>query len=297
MPLFFFLSGLFIERSASREASGFITSKLRTIVYPYVLWSILQGAAQTVLSGVANHKASLLEIVTALPIKPFAHFWFLYALFFCSIMYLVLYKAGLRRWAIVVLGGIFYATTDLFGLGSWDGGYMLRKNFLYLAAGAVASKALCENGPRLRTSGLIMSAIGCFSLLLVEAQTHLAGTITLAQPIIAGLGITGTLAMAFIGSRSGRHGLMTYLGAASLPIYLAHVLGSAAARVALQKIAHINTLWVHLLAGVVLGIAFPVGLHWAAEKLRMPYLFTLPSAPRRKVRTQAVTAQGPVQKP
>src|SRR5687767_4607121 len=46
MPLFFFLSGLFIERSASRETSTFITTKLRTIVYPYVLWSILHGAFQ-----------------------------------------------------------------------------------------------------------------------------------------------------------------------------------------------------------------------------------------------------------
>lgn len=45
MPLFFFLSGLFFWHSMSnRGANGVFLSKIDTVFYPFVLWSILQAA-------------------------------------------------------------------------------------------------------------------------------------------------------------------------------------------------------------------------------------------------------------
>ena len=44
MPLFFFLSGLFfIESLARRGRIGLLANKLDTLIYPYILWSLLQG--------------------------------------------------------------------------------------------------------------------------------------------------------------------------------------------------------------------------------------------------------------
>ena len=55
MPLFFFLSGLFFEGSLQRNGSErFVFSKLDTLIYPYVLWSFLQGGIEVALSSLTN---------------------------------------------------------------------------------------------------------------------------------------------------------------------------------------------------------------------------------------------------
>ena len=41
MPLFFFLSGLFLFRSGAKSLSAFTSEKLGTIVYPYFIWSVI----------------------------------------------------------------------------------------------------------------------------------------------------------------------------------------------------------------------------------------------------------------
>jgi len=50
MPLFFFLSGLFFLHSLERRGPGALTAnKIDTIVYPYVLWSLIQGLTEVAL--------------------------------------------------------------------------------------------------------------------------------------------------------------------------------------------------------------------------------------------------------
>ena len=43
MPLFFFLSGLFFRFAAKAGRGGLIINKVDTIVYPFIVWSLLQG--------------------------------------------------------------------------------------------------------------------------------------------------------------------------------------------------------------------------------------------------------------
>ena len=44
MPLFFFLSGLFFYSSLlKRGRAGLVLNKVDSILYPYVLWSLIQG--------------------------------------------------------------------------------------------------------------------------------------------------------------------------------------------------------------------------------------------------------------
>src|SRR6059058_582095 len=54
MPLFFFLSGLFVERGARRSAGVFFDSKVRTILYPYFLWATIQCLFVRAASGYAK---------------------------------------------------------------------------------------------------------------------------------------------------------------------------------------------------------------------------------------------------
>lgn len=81
MPLFFFLSGLFLLGSlAKRGWGGLVLSKVDTIFYPYIVWSLIQGLIEVALSGSTNGNVTL-EQVFSLLWQPRAQFWFLYTLF------------------------------------------------------------------------------------------------------------------------------------------------------------------------------------------------------------------------
>ena len=51
MPLFFFLAGLNVPHSLRRGTGPFLSSKVWTLAYPYVLWSLIQGGV--ILLGLA----------------------------------------------------------------------------------------------------------------------------------------------------------------------------------------------------------------------------------------------------
>lgn len=43
MPLFFFLSGLFASKWAQKEPKVALLNKIKSLVYPYFIWSFSQG--------------------------------------------------------------------------------------------------------------------------------------------------------------------------------------------------------------------------------------------------------------
>ena len=78
MPLFFFLSGLFFYGSLQkRGAQALVLTKVDTILYPYIVWSLLQGTAEVLLSRYTNGNVGLARVLNLL--EPRAQFWFLYA--------------------------------------------------------------------------------------------------------------------------------------------------------------------------------------------------------------------------
>src|SRR3984885_9435504 len=55
MPLFFILSGIFINGSIARTTTGpLIYTKLENLLYPYLLWSFIQVTLKIALRGSTN---------------------------------------------------------------------------------------------------------------------------------------------------------------------------------------------------------------------------------------------------
>ncbi|HEY9888328.1 MAG TPA: acyltransferase family protein, partial [Candidatus Obscuribacterales bacterium] len=54
MPLFFFLSGLLLPKSFAKNLTTVLGKKAKTILYPFLLWSFIQGAIQLALSNYTN---------------------------------------------------------------------------------------------------------------------------------------------------------------------------------------------------------------------------------------------------
>ena len=118
MPLFFFLSGLFL--TASFKSKGFsrvVGSKIDTIVYPYILWSLLQGGVEVVLSTHTNGNVTIGEVMSLFT-SPRAQFWFLYALFLVFLTSLgALYFFGVKVLPVLlVLSAALYLWLPEFNL-------------------------------------------------------------------------------------------------------------------------------------------------------------------------------------
>jgi fucose 4-O-acetylase-like acetyltransferase len=90
MPLFFLLSGFFFSKSvAKRGTVNFGLSKVNTLLYPYILWAVIQITLQIVFSRFSNAERSGGDFLDIL-VQPRAldQLWYLFALFNVTMLYL-----------------------------------------------------------------------------------------------------------------------------------------------------------------------------------------------------------------
>ncbi len=80
MQAFFFISGLLAYQTGRKTAGGFIAAKLRTIAYPYFVWSVIQILLMLAMAGRTRHEAHWTDLLT-IAYRPIMQFWFLYAFF------------------------------------------------------------------------------------------------------------------------------------------------------------------------------------------------------------------------
>ncbi len=136
MPLFFFVSGLLAEtRSRSPAAGAFVVGKLRTLAWPYLLWSVVQVALHWLASPVANHRVDTSALLR-LAWEPVEQFWFLYVLFVLSVGWSLLRRTGATAPALLGAAALIYFVPGHVGLGSWGVLYMVASNAVWFAAGA-----------------------------------------------------------------------------------------------------------------------------------------------------------------
>ena len=54
MPLFFFISGMFVSSSVQKPLGIYTLDKVRSVAYPYFAWCLIQGLIQIGLSSYTN---------------------------------------------------------------------------------------------------------------------------------------------------------------------------------------------------------------------------------------------------
>jgi fucose 4-O-acetylase-like acetyltransferase len=271
MPVFFLLSGLFIEGSVGRPFGSFLGGKLRTIMYPYFVWSVLQEIVRS-----ATGAASLRD-VWQIAYHPVMQFWFLYVLFLLGVIYVVLRKTGLPPWAFGVLVIALYAMLQ-FGvsLGSWGVIYMLALNGIYFAAGALDGPVrLPERFERHRPAPLLVFSVFIFGLLVAAVAAGLQSG-SWIRPVLGLLGSAATLALANALFRLGLCGFLLGWGRLSLEIFVAHTIFSAGIREVLTRL-HVGSPAIHVAAGLVAGMAGPILLVAVLKRLGIGFAFSLPA--------------------
>jgi fucose 4-O-acetylase-like acetyltransferase len=275
MPLFFLISGLFAERQVERSAGVFLRDKLATIIYPYVVWSWIQSLSQIALSRYTNRKPSLDELTWIL-VEPVQQFWFLYALFWISVIYYILRRSRLSpQWVLLIFAALRLSGNISLPLKLWVVIYFVKWFGIYVSLGSVFNgygwTERVNRAPAWKLA--LTAAVGYF---VVTASLYRASDVLGVAALSTSLcGIAATLALAVLLSRAPGLDFVRVLGVYSLEIYVAHVIASAGARIVLQKIFQVQDVATHLVIGTVCGIVFPLMLTWLCRRFHADFLFRL----------------------
>jgi len=267
------LSGLFLFRSTRKPWKEFTFDKIRTIAYPYFVWSAITITIKSALGGLVTHPYALSDIPLIF-YSSIDQFWFLYVLFVLLIAVSVLLKLGATPWPIFGLAVLIYPGL----LPITSGGLIVatRLMAIYLAIGLIVGVtrdvrtfssarvgwlAVCVAG------GLMLSSFGGWSALPYP---------TAIQPALAVSGIGAVVALALLLNKLNIDAAIRFLGRHSLEIYLVHTIGSAAVRIALIKLAYVSDPASHLVLGTLAGLFLPIAVVVFFDRIGFRFGFSLP---------------------
>jgi fucose 4-O-acetylase-like acetyltransferase len=298
MPLFFFVSGLFIQRSAQRGWGEFAKRKVGSIIYPYLVWSLLQGALLAVTKPQTTTLGDLAGL-WRISYDPRDHFWFLYSLMVITVLFWVCEKIR-PLWLFVGLSIALFSgyILDLQlaispAIDQWPVFYITRPMLLYFALGAIVIRqpwfAALQNrsiGQLVTLASLAVAALSALvTVALAIAQGQPLDTVLayrLCWPLMAAVGIAAVVLFSLAIARSGKAQFLETWGRLSLQIYVAHVIFTAVLRIISQKLFKTPDPILFLIFGTAIGMVGPIGLDWLSQRFNMPYLFALKETPSAK---------------
>ncbi|MEP6583069.1 MAG: acyltransferase [Ginsengibacter sp.] len=293
MPLFFIVSGVFVTSSfVKRGMEKFVKTKLRTILYPYFLWGIIQITLQLVFSKYVNGgiKPGSYLYLLYLP-REIEQFWYLYALFNVTVLYVILkYYLGLKPWHHLALGLVFFLVSSYLYRSNIIIGFVsdILHYYIFIALGDFISGFI-----RNRTKWKFYASWRLFFLLILPftlSQIYfLYSNIPFPQtkyqyveyfkPLIflpiAMIGCAFVINIAFILQKYATATWLRVLGKHSLYIYVSHVIVVAGLRILLTKGLQVHSIPLLLTTGIIFGLVVPVLLYKIAVRINMPWIFTL----------------------
>lgn len=277
IPLFLLLSGMLAANSLARRGVALLPHRARSILVPYALWSAIFVCANLALGGAANDPLRLADLAT-MAWRPVSIYWFLWVLFACHCLAVAarpLGRAGTAALA-AALAAVFFLLSPPYPLGALCLFQFFFMSGLLLAPALPALSA--RRGPVFLAGAALSGAAGVagVALLLTQGASGFVETGRDYAPwfLLAPLpGLVLAWAVARLTQGGSLGALLTFLGRRSLPIYVAHILFTAATRLALRKALHTDALWLHLAAGTLIGVAGPLLLHALLTRLGLGLLY------------------------
>lgn len=278
MPLFFFLAGLFFASSLrKRGPENFMITKVNTLLYPYILWCLIQLSLQLFFSDYTNAKRGIGNYLDIL-IHPrgMLQLWYLFALFNVSAVYLFTHQAlKLRPWMQLLLGAGLLAMKPLAGDISTLSDIMIY--YIYFALGHAFAPYFFTDKMQTQLASIPKVLILLPVFLIVQYYCMLNGDMNIYLfSLLAMVGGVLVIMISMILAKYRQLGFLQTLGHYSLYIYLLHVgivfaLRTVILHFGLGENAALATLFL-----VVAGIFLSIVLYRSLLLLGVKYLFKGP---------------------
>jgi fucose 4-O-acetylase-like acetyltransferase len=288
MPLFFFLSGLFLAARPGESAFGLIRRHVLKLGYVYVIWSTAQLALQVVMSDHTNSAVGWSSLWTILIVPPM-QFWFVYALLVQALWLGLLDRAGVTPLVSLLIAAVLFVTAPFVPLGSWSVLHHARSFLPFTALGLLMGREGLGALSAQQRLPLALCAVAGFAAVTLAIDVAPEGLGETSDLPVSLAGVVAAVCLCALwsraGSRIGRHSsaVLAELGKCSLAIYVAHTIASAGVRIGLQKVMHVDDPLTHAVLGTIAGLAVPVGLYRAARRYNFPYPFEWPRPHGRPV--------------
>ena len=262
MPLFFILSGIFMNKSLAKRTVGqFIGTKVETLLYPYLIWATIQITLQIILSSVTNSARTLLDY-TYIFYQPrnLDQFWYLPALFNATLIFVLIKKYITNKWWIQIpIGLLFYFLSPHLQSISMISDWM--EFYIFFAIG----DAIAEVFFKAHIQNLFKNYITLIIVIpfFVFAQIfYLTHQTTLLQFLSVALtGCFTMLCVAFILQRFNVLSFLRIFGYHSINIYVMHVMVAALMRMFVTHVFGIHNPFIILISCIVGGTILPVMIY------------------------------------
>lgn len=277
MPIFFFLSGLLMQRSVSKSLKDFIIDKLKTLAYPYFVWSIIQGVLISAAFRYINSSISLTNLWQII-YQPIFIFWFFYVLFIITIFYKFVRSLNTSPVHFLIFSAFLYCLHLLEpSFLSWEVLDLICRFTIYFAIGASISNRLMTSLSQINTSILISIIISGFLAVATTVWLNLTEN-QLTAPLIAMIGVSATIALAILLERFKFASFVKLWGVLSLQIYVTHTIITSGMRIIIQNIFGTIEPFTHIFLGTIVGIYVPIAINWFCGQVEFRYLFTFPKS-------------------
>lgn len=278
MPLFFFLSGLFFYQTLEKRGfKGLVCSKFDVVIYPYLLWSIIQGLSEVVLSKYTNGHVSLGDVFSLLW-QPRAQFWFLYVLFLvfvlCSFVYAFVSKEYFFIVFLIFAG--WYVFRDSLYLNHISN--LVAGNIVFFLFGVLFTRY------QDRFNDLFERKLLFLLLFFLAGQYLFHGFYGLNYREwgvgLLGVSLVSILFVVYFSLWLSRWNLsfLMFIGSSSMSVYLMHILAGSGIRVVLRKVFGVDSIELHLLIGTVVGVCIPLAAHIAIKRYGLDFFLVPPKS-------------------
>jgi len=268
MPAFFFASGIFLSGSVQKRGPRrFTLERIRTLIYPYVLWSLIGAAAVKATSAFmvqqpVTLKHFLMDLLLGLGI------WFLPTLFLCAMFGMLLRK--LPGPMIVTIALLAYYFMPRTGVNFVD---LALLYFPFVAAGMWMGRGY-EQMEKIPRWLAMVCAVVLFAALWVAMYKPWTSYLNI---VLLG-GAIGTVMLMMLARSLGSSGaarVFAWVGEASLAIYLAGEYGQGVVRQVMEW-AHITTPYPQLILPTIAAIVIPAWVYQHRVRLHLEWLFIAP---------------------
>jgi fucose 4-O-acetylase-like acetyltransferase len=271
MPAFFFVAGLFVLGSiAKRGNKRFAVDKLKTILYPYVLFAIINAAIEPLIGRFKSGTKPFHWDVFLLDLADGEASWFLFVLFLCLMLALMTARtpAWLRFLAAALVG-----MTPAFGPPIFND---VLREFCFLAAGMAVGTRIY----RLEQMGAGAAATGFVLLAMFQAgAVYFLGALVLGRWMYIVFGLTGTAGLFLLAKLLDKHRFgdgLAWIGRASLAVFLLSAFAQGATREFLLWVFHTREFWLQLLLPTLFATLLPAIVWYQQDRWRVSWLFQWP---------------------
>jgi fucose 4-O-acetylase-like acetyltransferase len=279
MPLFFILSGIFISRSLIKKSvKQTIGIKFENLVYPYLIWTVLQITIQIIVSQFTNSQRSFIDY-TYIFYHPrwLDQFWYLPALFNASMFYLFIRRFNLSPWIHILIALVLYYLSpfllNISMLSDW------MEFYIFFAIGNTITELFFRDNIQkfLANTFSLLLILPLFIVVQLYYLKHDIGekalgidsalyslnnlTRILNQTQFLFIALIGCLTMFIVAFRLQSLNILKFLrifGYHSLYIYVMHVIVIGFVRFAFTSLMDTPNPIVLLVAGIIFGVTLPI---------------------------------------